>query len=123
MHADWVVADLLEYRSETQAFELVIVSIPRVSGGRERRSFGLPPTQSPPGGVFVLVGHDSSNIEQGYGGPQDPALLYTAEDVAGDPGQRAADRAGRNGRADVETPDRQRIAIDALVRASRPYDA
>ena len=89
MHADWVVAYLLEYRSETQAFELVIVSIPRVSGGRERRSFGLPPTQSPQGGVFVLVGHDSSNIEQGYGGT-------------------------------VETPDRQRIAIDALVRASRP---
>ena len=34
-----------------------------------------------PGGRFVWVAHDSSNITEGTGGPQDPSVLMTAEDV------------------------------------------
>jgi SAM-dependent methyltransferase len=37
-----------------------------------------------PGGTFFLVAHDSTNLTEGTGGPQDPAVLYTAEDVLAD---------------------------------------
>ena len=33
------------------------------------------------GGRLVLVAHDTTNIAEGTGGPQDPAVLMTAEDV------------------------------------------
>jgi hypothetical protein len=33
------------------------------------------------GGRFVWVAHDSSNLEEGTGGPQDPSVLMTADDV------------------------------------------
>ena len=30
------------------------------------------------------MAHDSTNLTEGTGGPQDPSVLYTAEDVLGD---------------------------------------
>ena len=33
------------------------------------------------GGRFVWVAHDSSNLTEGTGGPQDPSVLMTADDV------------------------------------------
>jgi SAM-dependent methyltransferase len=36
------------------------------------------------GGTFLLVGHDTTNLTEGTGGPQDPEVLMTAEDVHGD---------------------------------------
>jgi hypothetical protein len=35
-----------------------------------------------PGGHLVMVGHDRTNIEQGHGGPQDPDVLSTPEELA-----------------------------------------
>lgn len=37
-----------------------------------------------PGGTFFLVAHDSTNLAEGTGGPQDPTVLLTADDVLGD---------------------------------------
>lgn len=37
-----------------------------------------------PGGTFLLVAHDASNLTEGTGGPQDPALLPTADQVLSD---------------------------------------
>ena len=37
-----------------------------------------------PGGTLLVVAHDSSNLAEGTGGPQDPAVLYTAADVLDD---------------------------------------
>lgn len=35
------------------------------------------------GGRLVVIAHDASNLEQGYGGPRDPNMLTTATQVAG----------------------------------------
>jgi SAM-dependent methyltransferase len=35
-----------------------------------------------PGGTLLVVAHDSRNLTDGTGGPQDPACLYSAADVA-----------------------------------------
>ena len=37
-----------------------------------------------PGGTFLLVGHDLLNLDEGWGGPQDPVVLTTAEGVLDD---------------------------------------
>ena len=44
-----------------------------------------------PGGTFFLVAHDSSNLTEGTGGPQDPSVLMTAEDVLADLGDASYD--------------------------------
>jgi hypothetical protein len=33
------------------------------------------------GGTLFVIAHDSRNLSQGVGGPQDPDCLYTAADV------------------------------------------
>jgi len=73
------------------------------------------------GGTLLLVAHDSSNLEHGHGGPQHPAVLYTGADVAADidGSGLVIEKAGVVERP-VETPDGERIALDALVRAHRP---
>ncbi|NLE82435.1 MAG: class I SAM-dependent methyltransferase [Rhodococcus sp.] len=37
-----------------------------------------------PDGILMILGHDSSNLEHGVGGPQDPEILYTPEDLTHD---------------------------------------
>ena len=73
------------------------------------------------GGTLLVVGHDTANLTDGVGGPQDPAVLFTAADVVADLDEtgltiRRADAVHRT----VSTDDGDRIAIDALVRAERP---
>ena len=78
-----------------------------------------------PGGTFLLVAHDSSNLTEGTGGPQDPAVLYTAGDVLDDLAGTAFEvvRAGRVPRAvtgeDEHGGTVDRTAWDALVRLVR----
>lgn len=71
-----------------------------------------------PGGTLLVVGHDSTNIVEGVGGPQDPTVLFTAADVVADlaGADLVIDRAEAVHRP-VEGADRP--AIDALVRAHR----
>ena len=105
------------------AFELVIVFYLQVPGDERTPILRAAAQAVAPGGIFLLVGHDSSNIEHGYGGPQDPAVLYTAEDVADDlDGSGLQIERAETVERPVETPDGRRIALDALVRASRPQD-
>jgi hypothetical protein len=75
-----------------------------------------------PGGVLLVVGHDSANLTNGYGGPQDAALLFTPDDVAAELGDLRVELAEQVKRP-VMTPDGERTAIDALVRATRPLDS
>ncbi len=121
VEAEWIVADLLDYQPAPEAFDLVIVFYLQVPEVQRTAILTRAAGAVAPGGTFVLVAHDSANLEGGHGGPQDPAVLYTAEDVDRDlngSGLRI-ERAERAERP-VDTPDGPRIALDALVRASRP---
>ena len=80
-----------------------------------------PQTPVAAGGTLLVVGHDRSNLEEGYGGPQDPAILFSPDDITDD---LAGIKNLRVVRADrvmrpVMTDDGERNAIDALVRAER----
>ena len=73
-----------------------------------------------PGGTFLLVAHDSANLEHGHGGPQHPDVLYTAAQVvAALGGELEIEKASRVERP-VETDAGVKVAIDCLVRGRRP---
>jgi SAM-dependent methyltransferase len=121
VNVDWVAADLLDYRPDPRAFDLVLVFYLQVSAAERRPILQAAAEAVAPGGTFLLVAHDSTNLEHGHGGPQDPAVLYAARDVVTDIEGRGLqiERAERVERP-VQTPDGKRIALDALVRARRP---
>ena len=118
--AEWVQADLLEYRPAPRAFDLVIVFYLQVPAAERRGILRAAADAVAAGGRLLLVAHDSSNLEHGHGGPQNPTVLYTAADVVADLDNSGLEieRAELVGRP-VETPDGERTALDALVRARR----
>jgi len=121
VQAAWIAADLLDYRPEPGAFGLVIVFYLQVPAAERTPILQTAATAVGPAGTLLLVGHDTTNIAEGDGGPQDPTVLYTAEDVSRDLEGTALriERAERVERP-VQTPEGERIALDALVRAFRP---
>ena len=120
VEGEWTVADLRSYEPELHAFGLVIVFYLQVPEAVRRPVLRQAAGGVGAGGTLLLVAHDSSNLEHGYGGPHDASVLYTAGDVVAD-----LDGAGLEiERAEVverpvETADGERIALDALVRARR----
>jgi hypothetical protein len=70
------------------------------------------------GGTLLLVAHDKRNLEQGHGGPKDASVLYTRQDVVRDlEGSGLQIERAAVVERPVDTPEGQRIALDALVRA------
>jgi SAM-dependent methyltransferase len=120
-HAEWVHADLLAYRPVPDSLDLVIAFYLQLAESDRRAALRNAAEGLAPGGTFLLVAHDSSNREHGYGGPQHPAVLYTAADAAGDlDGLGLELERAEVVERPVETPDGERIALDALFRARRP---
>lgn len=118
---DWVVADLLDYRPDPRAFELVLIFYLQVPAAERRPIVRAAAEAVAPAGTLLLVAHDSSNLQRGYGGPQDPAVLYTAPDVVDDiDGTGLQIERAECVERSVQTPDGERVALDALVRARRP---
>jgi hypothetical protein len=70
-------------------------------------------------GVLLVIGHDTTNLNEGWGGPQDAAVLFTPEEVVADLQGLRIERAERVKRT-VATDAGDVDAIDALIRAVRP---
>ena len=116
--AEWIVADLVDYRPPARAFDLVIVFYLQVPARDRARILPAAAEAVAEGGMFLLVGHDSRNLVTGYGGPRDPDVLYTPEEIVADLAGLHIERAELVERP-VETPEGVRVALDALVRARR----
>lgn len=68
------------------------------------------------GGTLAVIGHDSSNLEEGYGGPQSPTVLYTADEVVEVLGDRIEVTRAERVERPVETEDgATRVALDNVV--------
>jgi SAM-dependent methyltransferase len=118
----WVRADATTW-AETAAYDLVVLAYLQLPAEQRRAAVRAAYDALVPGGTFFLVAHDATNLTEGTGGPQDPAVLMSAEDVLADLADATYDvvRAGRVARAVGEGHREEpvRTAWDCLVRLVR----
>ena len=122
----WVVADATTWAPPTEGFDLVAVFYLQLPAADRRAALRTAARALDVGGTLVLVGHDLLNLTEGHGGPQDPAVLLTAEDILDDLTaaeveldlELVTERAGRVDRV-VAIEDGERTAIDTFVRVRR----
>jgi SAM-dependent methyltransferase len=118
----WVCADATRW-DEPAAYDLVVVAYLQLAAPERRAALRAAYASLVEGGTLLVVAHDSSNLAEGTGGPQDPAVLMTAEDVLGDLDGLAFDvaRAERVARqvGDGHGEEPARTAWDCLVRLVR----
>lgn len=113
---DFRALDLLDFEPEPRSYDLVLVLYLHIDPDERRVVLARAADAVAPGGTFLFVGHDLLNRTEGVGGPSDPGLLCTPDEIAAElPGLeiRKAERVLR------EVEDADRAAIDALVRATR----
>jgi SAM-dependent methyltransferase len=79
-----VQADLLTYQPKPGSYDLVLVVYLQLVAHARRTALQMAATAVAPGGRLLVVAHDSTNLTVGFGGPQDPSVLYTCEEVEAD---------------------------------------
>jgi SAM-dependent methyltransferase len=110
-----VTADLLDYEPEA-TYDLVLVVYLQLAAEQRRDVLRRAASAVADEGTLLVVAHDSHNLSGGYGGPQDPALLYTADDVAADLADTGLSAVRlEQVRRRVETAEGPRDALDALA--------
>ena len=120
----WVCADATAWQPP-EPVDLVVVAYLQLPAAERRSAVRSAVGMLRPGGTFLLVAHDSTNLTEGTGGPQDPAVLMTADDVLADLDGTDVEvvRAGRVARevsaADEHGGESRRTAWDCLVRVVR----
>jgi len=123
LEIDWQVADVV--RSPLPEVDLVVLAYLQLPGDERRTVVRRSFEALAPGGTLFVVAHDSTNLTEGTGGPQDPSVLYTAHDVLEDLDGRRFDvvRAERVARTVSATDEHggtaEATAWDALVRLRR----
>lgn len=111
----WVCADVTRW-DEPTSYDLAVMAYLQVPPADRRAAVRAAFAALVPGGTLLVVGHDSTNLTDGTGGPQDPQVLYTADDLLADLASETFDvvRAGR-----LERPVGDETALDVLVRVVR----
>jgi SAM-dependent methyltransferase len=108
---DWVVADLREWEPPAGAtFDLVLAAYLHLADD----VFVRVRTWLAPGGSLVVLGHALRNLTEGVGGPQDPQLLHTEEQL-----RTAATGLEIDQLREVLRPTEAGVAIDLLLVARR----
>ncbi|MBW3607872.1 MAG: methyltransferase domain-containing protein [Actinobacteria bacterium] len=115
----WLLADLVDYLPPPAAFDFVAILYLHIAGGAMRDVLRRATAALAPDGTLLVVGHDPTNIQEGYGGPQDPAILLAPDEIAEALAGLEIERAERV-RRPVPSAGEDVYAIDALVRAVRP---
>ncbi len=116
LRVELVEADLREWDPPEASFDLVVLMYLHLPAADRRQVLAAASRALAPGGTLLVVGHDSTNLTDGVGGPQDASVLYTPDEIAAElPGVKL-ERAERVRRRLEDG----REAIDALVRARRP---
>jgi SAM-dependent methyltransferase len=114
---EFVAADLVQYEPAPAAYDLVLVLYLHIPSTQRGAVHAKASAALAPGGTFLLLGHDLANLTDGVGGPSDPDLLYTADEIAAELPGLEIEKATTVLR-DVDGEDRD--AIDTIVRARRP---
>jgi len=115
----WVCADLVEHVPPPAAFDLVAILYLHLAPATTSMVLRRAAAAVASGGTLLVVGHDPTNIDEGHGGPQNPAILMGPDEIADALSELVIERAERVRRA-VASAQEDVYAIDALVRALRP---
>lgn len=118
VQAEWVAADLREYQPQRDGFDLVLMAYLQLPEPVLAPVLARAAAAVAPGGSLLFIGHDADNLTRGVGGPQDPRMLHSAEQVTAALGGLDIVTAGQRSRP-VPGPDGERSAIDTLVLAVR----
>lgn len=112
---EFVVADVLEWEP-AESYDLVLIAyLQMVASDFQRVLLRAREWLSPDGELF-LIGHDASNISDGWGGPQYPEVLWDVPRIVGLlDGMFIVE--SQVVRRPVDTEDGPKFARDALVRA------
>jgi SAM-dependent methyltransferase len=102
-------------------FDAVVVAYLQLPAAHRRSALHRAVRALAPGGTLLIVGHDTSNLIDGFGGPRDPGVLFTPQDVLADLSTLSdlVVEKARRVRRTVPAPWGDRVAIDALVRIRR----
>ena len=72
-------ADLLEYEPEDGVFDLVAILYLQVPHDELDVVLRRAATAVARGGTLLVLGHDTTNLRDGHGGPKDVSVLFTPE--------------------------------------------
>ncbi|WP_067574740.1 class I SAM-dependent methyltransferase [Nocardia acidivorans] len=119
IHWHWADVNALDAAGLTGPYELILLAFVHLPADQRRALLLRAAEMLSPGGTLLVLGNDSLNLTEGYGGERNPELLFTPDDVVADlapAGEelriRVADRIAR--------PTEERDAIDALIVATKP---
>ncbi len=122
VRADWVQADLTTWEPPN-TYDLVEVMYLHLPQDLRHSVLARMAKSVARDGTMLVVAHDLSNLTEGFGGPQDPAVLYGPDDVVGDIGSVLTIERAERVRRPVSTPEGEAVAIDVLVRARQPLSS
>lgn len=114
-----IVADATTFTPEARAYDLVLVVYLQLAEPARSAALTRAAGAVAPEGTLLVIAHDRSNLDRGYGGPQDASVLATPAEEAAALSDLEVVRTELVERT-VETPEGPRVAIDHLVRAWRP---
>jgi SAM-dependent methyltransferase len=114
----WIVADLSDYEPPPGGFDAVLIAYLHLVPAELAGVLGRALAAVAPGGTLLVIGHDRANLTDGVGGPQDPTVLYTPEEISAELGGLHIDRA-QTARRPVTVDGRTVHALDTVVVASR----
>ncbi|MDV6260157.1 class I SAM-dependent methyltransferase [Rhodococcoides yunnanense] len=110
----WIHADVTELATEPN-YDLVLMFYLHLPPEARRKAVSAAASALKPDGILMILGHHTSNIESGAGGPQEIEILYTPQDLVSDIDSRLTIVTAENRYRDVSGG----TAIDALLLASR----
>jgi SAM-dependent methyltransferase len=113
------VADLTAYEPAAAGYDLVVIAYLQLPAEPLAAILQGAARAVAPGGKLVLVSHDLSNLEGGYGGPQHPAVLTTPDQIVGVIGTSLTVELAEVAERHVQTDDGERVALDTVVVAHR----
>jgi SAM-dependent methyltransferase len=115
----WVLGDVLTLTPEPRSFDLGVVLYLQLPAEELEVALRRAADAVAPGGTLIVLGHDVTNLTEGYGGPKDVSVLFTPEQVVTGLSGLEIERAEKVKRT-VPMNGGAAVAIDAFVRASRP---
>lgn len=77
-----LVADATSYRPEASSLELGLLCYLQLPLAQLRKAIANVAAGLIDGGRLVVIAHDASNLQHGYGGPRDPNMLTSAAQVS-----------------------------------------